>query len=74
MPVLCFGGIFALGAGGFLLVAGIAGSHLRRVRCLAGGGAEQVREDVEHLAKLRADGYISGEDYEKARKRVMDDL
>ena len=74
VPVLCFGGVFALGAGGFLVVAGIAGSQFRQIRSLATGGAERVREDVEQLAKLRADGYISGEDYEKARKRVMDDL
>lgn len=73
-PVLMFGGFFAIGAGGFLIVAGLAGAGFRMFRRFSPGNTGRVKEEIEQLAKLRADGYISGEDYERASKRVMDEI
>jgi hypothetical protein len=34
----------------------------------------RIDEEIARLAKLRGDGYITGEEYEAAKKKLLSDL
>jgi hypothetical protein len=70
-----FGGMFTLFIGSvFLMKAFAGGIHrgiLTQFRRLM---RPDLTNEIERLAKLRADGYISGEEFEKAKKRLLEDI
>ena len=69
-------------AGGLLGFAGIftltAAHGLRMHRSVRGFfnrlHGRRVDEEIARLAKLRGDGYITGEEYEAAKKKLLGDL
>lgn len=77
------GGIIIRMVGGtFLLMGGIVAcafayqSHLTRgvttiFKRLRG---TRIDEEISRLAKLRGDGYITGEEYDAAKKKLLDDV
>lgn len=70
-----FAGVLGLGLGSLLCVIGFASnaqsrmsSTFRRMQ------RPDVVAEIERLAKLRADGFISGDEYEAAKARLLEDL
>ena len=71
-----FAGFFLL-AGGMFTTAIAFSSHMTRgvtavFKRLRGGS--RIDEEIARLAKLRGDGYITGEEYEAAKKKLLGDL
>ena len=70
-----FAGMALLGLGSFTCVfafsTGIRRSMFSLFKRLHGN---RIDEEIARLAKLRADGYITGEDYETAKKKLLGDL
>jgi hypothetical protein len=66
-----FGGIMGMGLGGVLSVTALGFGNARRLsRQLQN---KDLTTEIERLAKLRADGYITGEDYEAAKAKLLED-
>lgn len=70
-----FGGMALLMGGAFTL-AFTARSRMGRglhsiLKRLQG---TRIDEEIARLAKLRGDGYITGEEYEAAKKKLLDDM
>jgi len=66
--VLCAAGAFSFA---FSFSGGLfrfISSNFRRYR------GQRVDEEIARLAKLRADGFITGEEYEAAKKKLLGDL
>lgn len=75
IAIRMFAGFFLLAAGGFITVAAFS-SHMTRgalsiFKRLRGSRTD---EEIARLAKLRGDGYITGEEYEAAKKKLLQDL
>lgn len=60
-----------IGLGGVLSVTALGFGNARRLsRQLQN---KDLTTEIERLAKLRADGYITGEDYEAAKVKLLED-
>jgi hypothetical protein len=70
-----FGGTFLLMGGAFTTAYAFRSTMTRGVttffKRLQG---TRIDEEISRLAKLRADGYITGEEYEEAKKKLLSDL
>jgi Short C-terminal domain len=67
-----FGGIFMAGLGGVIAITSYGFNSVQKISqrfFRANPTAE-----IERLAKLRADGYITGEEYEAAKDRLLGDV
>ena len=68
-------GVFLVAAGAFTLVFAFHGHVLRGVSTVFKRmRGTRIDEEISRLAKLRGDGYITGEEYEAAKKKLLDDL
>ena len=66
-----FGGIMGIGLGGVLSVTALGFGNARKLsRQLQN---KDLTTEIQRLAKLRADGYITGEDYEAAKAKLLED-
>ena len=70
-----FAGFFLLAGGMFTTLFAFSGGTTRsffsvfnRLR------GNRIDEEISRLAKLRGDGYITGEEYEAAKKKLLNEL
>lgn len=66
-----FGGIMGIGLGGVLAITALGFGNARRLSRQMQN--KDLTTEIERLAKLRADGYITGEDYEAAKAKLLEE-
>jgi hypothetical protein len=70
-----FGGIFLFAGGAFTTVFAFRSHFTRGIFSIFNRlRGSRIDEEISRLAKLRADGYITGEEYEAAKKKLLSDL
>ena len=68
-------GMFLIIGGAFTLAFAFHGHVLRGVSTVFKRmRGSRIDEEISRLAKLRGDGYITGEEYEAAKRKLLDDL
>ncbi len=69
------GGMFLLMGGAFTSAFAWRGHVTRGVTTIFKRlRGTRIDEEISRLAKLRGDGYITGEEYEAAKKKLLDDV
>jgi hypothetical protein len=70
-----FGGIFLFAGGAFTTVFAFH-SHFTRgfFSIFNRFRGRRIDEEISRLAKLRADGFITGEEYEAAKRKLLGEL
>jgi len=69
------GGMFLLMGGAFTTAFSFRSNMVRGVSTMVKRlRGTRIDEEITRLAKLRGDGYITGEEYEAAKRKLLDDL
>ncbi len=69
------GGMFLLMGGAFTCAFAFHGHVTRGVTTIFKRlRGTRIDEEIGRLAKLRGDGYITGEEYDAAKKKLLDDV